>query len=305
MTSADWAARRLQEKNDQVRKLENRIKGYELQLLQSRQKIQDLTTQPSERFRSESTLKSCLSLRDYVFLMLFEIKIVRKTDEDNSPRHWNGYGHYILFDMAGDCVSMQTRLSRRHRPETSHETSFPLRTAQMPAHGFEPASEDTSSDLMLLLGLCGRFCAKSKIRTDHQRSSSPICANTHEMTVVIAQEAFSEKAEKWVNALMLRPYPKTHSTQTGSAHNKQTKSFISAAVAPRLTPLSCLCVLMLVEYLAMICENSRAHLTVVWPDPQPILDLVNAEGYPRVSIRYYLTCFFFLHISLSNVISTQ
>jgi hypothetical protein len=67
VTSAVWAARRLQVKNNQIRKLENRIKGYELQLLQSRQKIQDLTTQLSARLRSESTIKSCLSLRDYVF----------------------------------------------------------------------------------------------------------------------------------------------------------------------------------------------------------------------------------------------
>jgi hypothetical protein len=92
MTSVAWAARRLQVKNDQIRKLENRIKGYELQLMQSRQKIQDLTTQLSERLRCESTIKSRMSLRDYVFLMLFEIKIARTTDGDISPRHWNGHG---------------------------------------------------------------------------------------------------------------------------------------------------------------------------------------------------------------------
>jgi hypothetical protein len=67
MISAAWAARRLQTKNDQIRKLENRIKGCELQLLSSRQKIHDLTTQLSERLRPESTIKSCMSLRDYVF----------------------------------------------------------------------------------------------------------------------------------------------------------------------------------------------------------------------------------------------
>jgi hypothetical protein len=44
MASAAWAARRLQVKNHQIRKLENRIKGYDLQFLQSPQKIQDLTT---------------------------------------------------------------------------------------------------------------------------------------------------------------------------------------------------------------------------------------------------------------------
>jgi flagellar biosynthesis chaperone FliJ len=75
MASAVWAARRLQAKNDQIRKLENRIKGYKLQLPQSRQKIQDLTTRLSKCLRSESTIKSCTPLRDYIFLMLFEIKI--------------------------------------------------------------------------------------------------------------------------------------------------------------------------------------------------------------------------------------
>jgi hypothetical protein len=73
-TSADWAARRLQAKNDQIRKLENRITGYQLQLLQSRQKIQDWTTQLNERLRSESTIKLSLSLRDYVFWCYLKLK---------------------------------------------------------------------------------------------------------------------------------------------------------------------------------------------------------------------------------------
>jgi hypothetical protein len=67
MTSALWAARRLHAKNTQIRKLENRIKGHELPLLQFRQKIQDLTAQLGERLRSESTIKACMSRRDYVF----------------------------------------------------------------------------------------------------------------------------------------------------------------------------------------------------------------------------------------------
>jgi hypothetical protein len=84
MTSAAWAARHLQAKNDQIRKLENRIKGYELQLLQSRRKIQDLTTQLSERLRSESTIKQCMFFRDYVFF-----DFVRNQDRPkNGRRHF-------------------------------------------------------------------------------------------------------------------------------------------------------------------------------------------------------------------------
>jgi hypothetical protein len=35
-----------------------------------------------------------MSLRDYAFLMLFEIKIARKSDGDISPRYWNEYGQF-------------------------------------------------------------------------------------------------------------------------------------------------------------------------------------------------------------------
>jgi hypothetical protein len=35
-----------------------------------------------------------MSLRDYVFLMVVEIKIARKTDGDIFPGHWNGHGQF-------------------------------------------------------------------------------------------------------------------------------------------------------------------------------------------------------------------
>jgi hypothetical protein len=67
MSAAAWAARSLLAKEAQIRFLEQRIRGYELQLQKSMDKIGDLTAKMAGKLESEVVTNPFLSLRDYMF----------------------------------------------------------------------------------------------------------------------------------------------------------------------------------------------------------------------------------------------
>jgi hypothetical protein len=67
MSAATCAARSFHAKEAQIRFLEQRSRGYELQLQKSRDKIEDLTAGLAGKLESEAAINPFLSLCDYIF----------------------------------------------------------------------------------------------------------------------------------------------------------------------------------------------------------------------------------------------